>query len=154
MNDESLIYRFRTLELSGQIEVDQGLVQVRLQKGFSRYEFATPLNKLNHHPVWTSKVTSTCWCCLVIGLLAVFMFVFGLFNGEFEENLGGIWYYVVLGVGAVAMLTLAIWFRWEQWVHFTGKEGTMGVWYCRSGPDRESFDQFTEDIMRRIKEAQ
>lgn len=155
MNDPPLSYRFRTIELQGQIDVNENLVLVRLQNSFfSRFEFATPLNKLNPHPFWTSKVPSVCWGCLVIGLLAIFMIVVGMTDGTFEEIFGGIWYYAVLGVGAVVMLSLAIWFRQEHWVHFTGKDGTFGVWYCRGRTDRESFDAFTEELTRRIEEAQ
>lgn len=86
---------------------------------------------------------------LILGTMFGFLFVFGLFNGRPEFFPSG-----AVAAGTLATLCIAAGIRNARHIEryvFRSTSGVTSFDIARSGPDREQFDGFVQQVVAAIK---
>ena len=144
-------YRFRTAVSRGAIRIEADAMFADISKDFSRWTFEAPLCKIHPYPIRSWSVPSIFWLCIVGGVGGIVCSVFQYFDSTSMPDPP--WITHVALTLSIGLAIIAFFVRREEWVAFPTEIDGVWVRYARSGPDRKRFDEFTEEVCKRISLA-
>lgn len=150
-NMEPFTYRFRTVDCYGTVILKAHTVKAETWYRGSRWEHETPYETIAPYPARWDGTTSLFWISLSVGLAGLAGGIWGWFDPP-GTNMTSLWSATLVLVGLVAVL-FAFFHRRDTWIFFFAESNDLSIRYCRRGPDSDSFEEFSNQLITRIEAA-
>ena len=140
-------YSYRSQEQKGTITLLDHHADCDIRQTFSRWRYQIPYWQLTSHPIRNVKTTQGFWACVAVGVIGVIASAIRLIGFDHSMPLS---FAIPIFIASIGLLLYSTRIRTEHWVSFHSIIPNVSIYYCESGPNSDTFEQFTNTLTNKI----
>lgn len=143
-------YSYRSQEQKGTITLLDQHAECDIRQAFSKWNYQIPYWHLSAYPIRNDKTTQGFWACALVGGIGLLASTIRLIRLDLSMPL---YFAIPIFITSLGLLLYSLRIRKEQWVTFHSLIPNSSIYYCKSGPNSDTFEQFTEALVKKITAA-